>query len=289
MRRLTVLAVACTILLAPPWGSATAQPPDPALARPAFLLQATVPDMDFFLLTELVGFDRGTVDYRFDIDASLSAWSALLTGDYLGQTVAVAYSGDASPLPAGATAAWTSTGTYGTAQWSGAGSAVFRDLPSGFLIELEAALTIGTTTASLEADITAADTETTTTYVDTVGTLTIDGLVQGAPFFSLTGERVPRTLSELVAVLARLALRRQLVHENDIQVPHPFGGRKLIIKSVQTTEFSFPTPDDGRCCVGTNTLSTVPAPSALDLVAVGSVVLAVTAALRRRHGRSSDA
>jgi hypothetical protein len=116
------------------------------------LVQSTASDTDFGFLGLLTGFQSGqTLDYNST--STTTAWSATLSGSYLGSGANVAYSGDLSGYPSGAIT-WTSAGTYGTENWSGAGAATIMDTSSTtFQVSFSSSLAVGAGTASMQYTI----------------------------------------------------------------------------------------------------------------------------------------
>jgi len=152
----------------------------------SLVLQGTIPDDDFFLLTRFFGFQVGeTLNYQSTSD--LSGWSATLSGTYLGASLNVSYSGDISAFPAGAIT-WTSSGSYGSAAWSGSGSALITDTLMGFQVDFNSLLTVGSNSGLENVLIDATEDVSGTRFVGTSGTASVNGSPLLFPPFTKTYE-----------------------------------------------------------------------------------------------------
>jgi hypothetical protein len=226
----------------------------------SFVVQGTVPDTDFFLLTLFSSFEAGeTLSYKSS--TSTQHWTASLSGSYLGVGLNVAYLGNLAGFP-GAPITWTSTGSYGSSVWAGSGMIAITSQPQqGFTVDLQSSLQVGAKTGSVNAMINGTFDGSAIEYRDTTGTM----LVNGNPFTRAFGETLLIKISEGVYV-------------NDFDIflgpaPLPPLPSPAIISIYPT----FPnTPGGGLCsvvsatCQIDGTLTTVPEPTsfALELIAL---------------------
>jgi hypothetical protein len=152
MRKLISRAVTGTVLLiaanASPRAWANLLSPLEASA----LIQSTVSDADVEFLSQLTPLASGH-SLAYTSNSTMTSWSGTLSGNFFGSAVNVSYLGDLSGYPSGAVT-WTSTGTYGSAAWTGSGAASITDTSATtFQMTLTSALAFGGNTASLDYTI----------------------------------------------------------------------------------------------------------------------------------------
>jgi hypothetical protein len=156
-----------------------AAPAGPISAQEAALvLQETVPDNDFFFVTQFAGLMPGqTVRYVATLPVN-NSWTATLSGTYAGQTLLVNYTGDTSGFPGGATT-WTSSGTFGRQSWTASGTSQFTNTnPATLQYTLVSTLTVGASTGDVNVINQATTAGTNIQDVSTVGTYKVNGVVQ---------------------------------------------------------------------------------------------------------------
>jgi hypothetical protein len=149
--------------------TAYAGPVDPIEAGLA--AELSVPDLEFFLLTQFVGLSPDTLTLSETV--SSTGVSYVESGIYLGQPVNVTLSGITSSFPV---ITYTTSGTYGSSPWSGGGTITFMATSTGFTMDFSGtSLMIGTHSGLYDIQVTAADDGTNITFVNTTGTVFADG------------------------------------------------------------------------------------------------------------------
>ncbi len=227
------------------------------------VLLGPVPDADLGVLMRSFGFDgTSTLDIGFSGASDLSTWAMTLSGQYLGTPLDVQYMGQLTSGIATANAVWSSAGLFGSATWSGSGSATVTGNPTGFNVAFHSMLDVGPHTGIVSADITSAIEGTTTRFVASSGTVTDDG---GSPaFIEFTGVK----FFIIIPIWA-----------TDLHTP--CGDLPLCSGDDQHT--CKPTPAGMEC---TGTFTTIPEPSTLALFGGGACSLLVFSLHRSRRRRS---
>lgn len=150
----------------------------PAMA--GLLISNTAPVLDYYGLTLFEGESMTDVLNTGSI-ATLTGFSQILSGTYLGQALSVAYVGNSTAFPGGAIT-WNSVGAYGNQAWSSSGSATFTfPAASTFQIAYSSSLTIGSDTMSTDLTISGAASDHSLFYTGTTGTITVDRKPVPAP------------------------------------------------------------------------------------------------------------
>ena len=142
----------------------------PAMA--GLVLNNTIPDGDLYALSLFAG-RSGNVLSTSATDTT-AGFTETLSGNYAGQALSVAYTGNTTAFPAGAVT-WSSTGTYGAQAWAGSGSATFTfPTASTFQVAYTESLTIGANSVAINATLYGADNGTRLYYTGVSGTLTVN-------------------------------------------------------------------------------------------------------------------
>jgi hypothetical protein len=113
--------------------------------RAALLSQHPAADFDAHSLMDIFGDAPLFPALHYDSVTAGAGWTSALTGVYLGQSLAVAYSGDLSSYPGGPIT-WTSTGTFGIDSWTGSGMLLFSGTAASFQIDMVSNLQVGANT-----------------------------------------------------------------------------------------------------------------------------------------------
>lgn len=147
--------------------------PDPRTdpAEAGAMLQGTIPDADFFLLANFFGVGPETLTYQSVTNSS--GWSGTLSGTYLGKSLNVTYSGNSSAFPGSIT--WTSSGSYGSDPWASNGAALITATPTGFQLGFKLFLKVGGNSGSFNVLDNAIVTESEIGFVNTSGTVLVNG------------------------------------------------------------------------------------------------------------------
>lgn len=133
-----------------------------------------VPDTELLLLAQFVGISAGELMLTSTI-TSLGL-TGTVSGTYLGQPVNVTFSGNSSAFPGGSIT-YTTTGFYGSLPWSGSGTLLFTPTPTGFLVDYDASLSIGSHSGLIDLQNSAADVGSNIVSTGTIGTVTANGEV----------------------------------------------------------------------------------------------------------------
>ncbi len=136
-------------------------------------LENTIPDLDFYQLTQFVGLVPGShLAYGATIIAT--GFTAFMSGTYAGQSLSVSYTANSSAFPGGPVT-WTSTGSYGASTWTGSGSAAFTFPTSTTFTETYvSSLVLGANTGSASLLIDGLDSPV-ITYTDATGAIVVNG------------------------------------------------------------------------------------------------------------------
>lgn len=212
------------------------------------LLSNTIPDVDLDSITRINGY-TGNQTLSMSGTVTTGGFTETLSGTYQGTALSINYVG----ITSGNTITWTTTGSL-----TGSGSATFSfPTSSTFAIGYSSSWTSSSNTASDSLTISGGfgdPTLSTLTYTGTTGTITINGAPVPAP----------ETYNSILCPYTGKVSRGQGPY-TDIDGP---DGKPTIIDDVQMT--SAPV---GGPFVFTGYISTVPEPSSLIIVALGSIGL----------------
>jgi len=133
-----------------------------------------VPDTELLLLSQFVGTSGDQLTLTSTITSVGSTGTA--SGMYLGQPVSINFSADSSAFPAGPIM-YATTGFYGSLPWSGNGTLLFTPTSTGFLVDYDGSLNIGSHSGLIEVQNTAVEVGANIMSATTTGTITANGEV----------------------------------------------------------------------------------------------------------------
>jgi hypothetical protein len=146
------------------------------------ILNNTLPDNDYNLLTQFAGFNLGDT-LSLSMTGTSNGWQTSLTGTYLGTNLNVNYSGT---ITSGGLASWTSSGTYGASTWTGSGTAQFSQTSSNtFQLIDDSELSLDENTSVLHITNSGSFNGQSVMYTGTTGTETLNGNAVALKFNTL--------------------------------------------------------------------------------------------------------
>jgi PEP-CTERM motif len=221
------------------------------------LATSTIPDVDLDSITRIFGFTPGET-LLMSGTITTTGFTESVTGMYQGKLLDITYTGDSTGFPN--TVSWTMSGSYGGVNFTNASSnsATFSfPTSSTFNIQYLSSWTLSPHTASDNLSITGAPVAGNPdllTYIGTTGTITIDGFAVAPP---------PKYNSIQCPATGKVIKGNGPF--TDIDGP---DGKPTIIDEVRMTAV---TP--GVSFTFSGTISTVPEPTSLTLLAIGSIGL----------------
>ncbi len=222
------------------------------------LLTNTIPDVDLALITQIYGYTPNAV-LSLSGSVTTTGFTESMTGTYQGNLVNITYTGNSTGYPN--TITWTTSGTFGGVNFTNgnSNSATFSyPTSSTFQIQFLSSWTLSPNTASDNAIISGGPAPSDPTqqviYTGTTGTATINSLAMAAPIDTI---QCPAT--------GKLAKGSPPTHTD---AEDPRTKELYIIDDVP----KYNVNEDGSFTFS-GTISTVPEPASLILLALGSIGL----------------
>ncbi len=205
------------------------------------ITQGTFTDVDFGLLVGFTEFQPGqTLDY--DSTTTDSGWSSTFSGTYLGIPFEVTYLGDSSTFETTDTITWTSNGFFGGDVWDSVGSALFSDTPTGFQIDFDNSVTLGSNTGMINTIIQASEDK---TFLSTSGT----GMINGMPLSELShGYRQETLMNSHLIFLNYFIYLPPIGPIPPIPIPIFTSGKRIILAEaveISSTASTTTVPEPG--------------------------------------------
>ncbi len=220
------------------------------------LVTSTIPDVDLDSITRIYGFTGNQV-LSLSGTVTTSGFNETLSGTYQGNSLNITYTGVSTGYPN--TITWTTSGSYGLVDFTGGGSATFS-FPTSSTFNINYLSSWGSSpTASDSLSITGAVDPTSLTYTATSGTITINGV----------GVAAPDTYNSILCPYTGKVSRGPGPY-TDIDGP---DGKPTIIDDVTITSVTTDQSGNLVSFAFSGSISTVPEPSSLILLALGSIGL----------------